>query len=525
MDALCKRLGLAVEEEEEEVDAHTTPLRVCMGEPMPGIRDARVRALATSMYNRFCPVSPDALHTLICNEDVAALENLLDAADGTTVMAPCDDHRVLTCALHDLCPSTVQRMWCDSTNDVRWFSAVYTFESSLMARAATVLQSHIFRHAQRVLWMLSHALDTYAASEVILAETCDDLHVSMSMWIRLCESTATTGTVTRAVAVSRQHRSAFTCLVASHEWTRDGDDPFVLNHRGALCVRLRYARQTFGGVIAVDVQESDEVWPAFLVENRMVPPATFASILSSSPCVIDARIETDVVRRKRAIDVDELTNDRHVRSVIRTWKKSYDCPHAQAPMLTSLAQVAFPDVLRHREFTAHRVRTRTSQHGNGAHTLLLDRFGAEYAEGALRRILEDTVAGFYVVYNANGEAVSTFAILLYTTHAHGNSLACCIDSFAVSTRFQGSGIGGITFHAFLRGICHRASSVGASYYVFAQCVRTGDARLFWYDKLDESTVARSLLLQAFSIDSRRIPVQLISQCAPRAREYISSDLE
>ena len=522
MDALCKRLGVA---EEEEVDAHVT-VRVCLGETMPGIRDARVRALASSMYNRFCPVSPDTLYSLLCNEDVVALNNLLDAAyDDAVVVAPCDDHRVLTCALHDLCPSTVQRMWCDSRDDTRWFSAVYTFESSLVARVATALQSHLFRHAQRVLWMLSHALDTYIASEVNLSQACDDWHVSMSTWVRLRESTTTVGTMTLVVAVSRRHRSAFTCLVASHEWRRDDDDPFILHHRGALCVVLRYARQTFGGVITVEVEESDEVWPAFLMENRLVPPATFASILSSSPCVIDARVDTEVMRRKRAIDVDELTNDRHVRSVVRTWKKSYDSRHAQAPTLTSLAQVTFPEMLTHREFSAHRVHTRTSQHGNGAHMVLVERFGLEYAEGAFHRILEDTVAGFYVVYNANKEAVSTFAILLYDMHAHGNSLACCIDSFAVSTRFQGSGIGGITFHAFLRGICHRVSSVGASYYVFAQCVRTGDARLFWFDKLDESTVARSLLLQAFSIDSRRIPVQLISQCTPRAREYISSDLE
>ena len=522
MDALCKRLGLA-----EEVDAHAT-VRVCLGETMPGIRDARVRALASSMYNRFCPVSPDTLHSLVCNKDVVALNDLLDVADDVTVgaTAPCDDHRVLTCALHDLCPSTVQRMWYDSNDDdLRWFSAVYTFESSLMARAATALQSHIFRHAQRVLWMLSHALDTYSSSDVNLSQTCDDWYVSMSTWIRLRESTTTVGTVTLVVAVSRRHRSAFTCLVASHEWTRDADDPFVLHHRGALCAVLRYARQTFGGVITVDVEESDEEWPAFLLENRMVPPATFASILSSSPCVVDARVDADAMRRKRAIDVDELTSDRNVRSVIRTWKKSHDSRYTQAPTLTSLARVTFPDMLTHQEFSAHRVHTRTSQHGNGAHAVLVERFGLEYAEVAFQRILEDTVAGFYVVYNANREAVSTFAILLYDTHAHGNPLACYIDSFAVSTRFQGFGIGGTTFHAFLRGICHRVSSVGASYYVFAQCVRTGDARLFWYDKLDESTIARSLLLQAFSIESRRIPVQLISQCAPRAREYTSSDLE
>ena len=112
---------------------------------------------------------------------------------------------------------------------------------------------------------------------------------------------------------------------------------------------------------------------------------------------------------------------------------------------------------------------------------------------------------------------------MYNTY--DGRLACCIDSFAVSANYQGSGVGHVTFHALLRGVCDRASTAGTPYIVFAQCVRTGDARHFWYDKLDESTVARSLLLQAFQIDAKRIPVQLISQCAPRARDYRSSDLE
>jgi hypothetical protein len=148
-----------------------------------------------------------------------------------------------------------------------------------------------------------------------------------------------------------------------------------------------------------------------------------------------------------------------------------------------------------------------------------------YAHNAMQRLLADTVPGVYVVYNADGDCVSMFALVMYRTHANGDRLACCIDSFAVSSSHQGSGVGNITFHALLRGVCDRASTRGNSYHVFAQCVRTGDARLFWYDKLDESTVARSLLIQAFQNDPGRIPVQATTQCTPRSREYRSSDAE
>ena len=523
MELLRKRLGIGAV---DDTIVDSAAARVYMGESMPSIRDRRVRQLASSLYNQLCPVSPDTLYSLLCIEDVAQLTQVLEASsaeEGEDAVAPCNDHRVLTCALHDLSPSTVQCNWTDSC-EPRWFSAVYTFENALAIRVAEALHARLFRHGQRVLWILSHALDSHTIIGATVACASDDWHVPMTAWMQLCESTSLVGCMTSIVVVSRRHRSAFSCLIASHEWLRDPDDPFVLCHRGTLRVEFRYVRQTFGGVVSIEVEDSDEEWPWFLMENRMVPPATFASIMSSSPCVVDSRTETEAQRRKRAIDVDALAIDRHVRSVVRTWNKSYESRHAQAPTLTSLAHVSFPDVLSQHALTAHRVHTSTSHHGVNARQVLSERFGDEYANGAMIRILEDTIAGFYVVYNANGQPVSTFAILLYHTYASG-SLACCIDSFAVSTTFQGSGIGRITFHSFLRGACHRVSSEGAPYYVFAQCVRTGDARLFWFDKLDDSTVARSLLLQAFSLDSRRIPVQLISQCAPRAREYTSSDLE
>jgi len=301
----------------------------------------------------------------------------------------------------------------------------------------------------------------------------------------------------------------------------------VLHHRGSLSVALRFVRQAFGGVVTVEMEESDEYWPSFLLENRMVPPSLFPSLCGSSPCVVSMRYDICNRGNKRgnreAIDVDGLTSDRHVRSVIRTWNKSYESRYADAPTLTSIACVQFMETLSHGTFVAHRVHTATSHHGINANGVLVERFGNAYGEGAMRRNLADDVAGLYAVYNSHGVCVSTFALVIY--HTYDGHLACCIDSFAVSASHQGSGVGSVTFHALLRGVCDHASAVGTPYTVFAQCVRTGDARHFWYDKLDESTVARSLLLQAFQIDAGRIPVQLISQCAPRARQYRSGDLE
>jgi hypothetical protein len=518
MEALEQRLGVC-----GEVDGGAT--RICMGEIMPCIRDARVRHIASCLYNKACTVSPDDLHRMICNEEWTNVASLLPTTSPTTTYPDtCVDHRVLGSSLHDLCPAVVQNVWCDADASHRWFRGVYTYGDPRHARLASCASLHIFCHQRATLQVLSDALDRYRTHDLVMHHVSDDWNVSSGTWGDLRDAVATSvGHAVSLVVVSRVHRSAFSCVVASHEWMLVEDDSTVLHHRGHLSVTLRYVRQTFGGVVALEVEDSDEWWPPFILENRMVPPSMFPSLYSSSPCIVSLGKDVCCRRKRSSIDVDELTSDRHVRSVIRTWNKSYESRYADAPTLTSIACVQLVETLIHQGYVAHRVHTSTSQYGIDAEGVLVGRFGNVYGTDAMRRTLADKVAGLYAVYDSDRVCVSTFAIVIYNTF--DGRLACCVDSFAVSVIHQGSGVGNVTFHALLRGMCDRASVAGTPYIVFAQCVRTGDARHFWYDKLDESTVARSLILQAFHIDPVRVPVQSTSQCAPRAREYRSSDLK
>ena len=506
-----------------DVDIGST--RVCMGEIIPCIRDARVRQLALCLYNEFCAVSPDDVYNMICNEEWVRLRSLIPPSMPEE-WERCDDHRVLGSSLHDLCPMVVQNAWCDGDVSHRWFRGVYNFDDPRRARLASCVGMRIFCWEQSTLACILRALEQYRTHELHVNYACDDWHVSSSIWTQIRNASATTvGHVVSLVVISRVHRSAFTCVVASHEWMQDQDDSMILRHRGSPLVVLRYVRQVFGGVVVVEFEDSDEWWPLFLLENRMVPPSLIPSLFSSSPCVVslgDAR-DGAHCRKRTSIDVNQFTDDRHTRAVIRTWNKSYESKYSDALTLTSLARVAYAETLTHKGCVAHRVHSSTSFHGINARSVITDRFGEMYAALSMERVLKDTVTGLYAVYNSDEVCVSAFAVVLY--HTYDGRLACCIDSFAVSTTHQGSGVGNMTFHAMLRGICDHASPRGATYVVFAQCVRTGDARQFWYDKLDDSTLARSLLLQALHIDSMRIPVQLQSQCAPRAREYRSSDLE
>ena len=521
MDALESYLGI------HDGDIDVDRKRVCIGEAMPYIRDERVRQLASCLYNQSCVVSPDDVYNMICNKEWTGIHSIL-----TKVPPPppppeeqYGDHRVLYTSLHDLCPLMVQNVWCDGDVPRRWFRGIYSFDNSRCARIASCVGTHIFCRQQLALAGISCALQRYQTHGLHVKYACDDWHVSSGTWMRLRNASATSvGHVVTLIVVSRTHRSAFTCVVASHEWICDRDDSMVLHHRGSPSVVLRFVQQAFGGVVVVELEDSDEWWPQFLLENRLVPPSLLPSLISSSPCSVSLADAVTIYQRKRkGIEVDELTDDRHVRSVLRTWNKSYESKYADAPILQSIARVSFAETLTHRGFSAHRVHVSTSTHGISARNVLVQRFGDNYGNCAMERTLMDGMAGLYAVYNSENVCVSAFAVLVYHTNDH--RVACCIDSFAVATTHQGSGVGNVTFHAMLRGVCDHISPRGVPYVVFAQCVRSGDARHFWYDKLDESTMARSLLLQAFQIDPCRVPVQPTGQCTPRAREYTSSDLE
>lgn len=486
---------------------------------MPYIYDERVQYMAICTYNRYCPISPDDVHSMICNEQWTLLLSHIDAVPPETTPAPFNDHRVLRCSLHDLSPGAIQKVWVDGVK-TRWFSAVYTFHDSRHARLARGIHSRIFRFTEQTLWDLTLAIDVFRVSDIHVTDVCGDVHASFGTWVQMTEETTdVVGRTTSLVTVSLRHRSAFTCLFVCHEWITDG--PFTMHHRGEVAVTLHYTRQTFGGVVVIDIQDSDDTWPWFVLENRMVPPSVLPSLVSSCPCIV----QIDHVGTKRKhIDVNDLACDRHVRSVLKTWKKSHESKHTDIPILTAMAHNLFKDVISHAGFVAYRVHTGSSRHGMDARKILDDRFGRKYATCSMERLLFDSIPGFYVVYNSERKPVASFGIIIYYTSTP-DLIACCIDSFAVSKSQEGAGVGSMTFHSLIRAVCTRFCSQGGSYVVFAQCLRTGDARLFWYDKLDESTIARSLMLQAFMLDSERIPIQSMSQCTPRARVYMSLNLE
>lgn len=90
-----------------------------------------------------------------------------------------------------------------------------------------------------------------------------------------------------------------------------------------------------------------------------------------------------------------------------------------------------------------------------------------------------------------------------------------IDGIAVARTNQGQGIGS----RILRNVVRKmASEYSQRFIVVAQCLKKGLARRFWMDKLDLTSNAASLLLQALVIDPEcHMPSD--RDCDTRAREW------
>jgi predicted GNAT family acetyltransferase len=93
------------------------------------------------------------------------------------------------------------------------------------------------------------------------------------------------------------------------------------------------------------------------------------------------------------------------------------------------------------------------------------------------------------------------------------TLALLVDSFAVRNAHRKKGIAGRMFETCVAQL-HRRVARGL---VFAQCVKTAPACHLWYNRLDDTAVARGLMLQAVRLSP--FVVAQVDGCVPRAREF------
>lgn len=541
------------------LDVHTDPpdsdgmYRVVLGSgahvlPM----DPNLSRLCLILYGVLCPVSPQDIYEYVMTGDheLDIMGDTLFTSMATRVQRSGEDD-ARPRSLQEVSQSVISFYWnfapgatfghpCDT----------FRFASSrLAALACAVNRVHNIGGVGDVWSLLSRSMHPPSLHWGILREhvlpcvmpTCHDLTdsdgvVSSSEWCRIsshCTPEACATDVSRLVV--RHAFASMVILVAHHTWTILWSDPCRILHASRLWGLRFVPHALFGGHVElyradsedgfpsmddVVLDEDDDVWPEWVVETcRILPRRPISSCWVQLPIkkIRPASVVTDV----SAIDCDAKC-----RRVITHWSKSQRAPCAHAPYLLSIVELDAEDaVYRERDGSLVAQRCITDIRDCGAYDVFCERFGEPYTDGLCNRCGNDPLVGVYVVREGMDDAlppVAAYAVVLYKCVFHDGStgVSVMIDSFAVSKSVSGTGVGGRTFFNLVCALGTRYASV--KYMVFAQCVRTGEAHKFWYDKLDESSVARSLVLQALGMDGDRVPIHSEAQCGPRCREYTIS---
>lgn len=503
--------------------------------PLP--RDPQVARLVCCMYETVAPISPSAVCRYVLRGDWSVDALGRPWTDdlplhhhhhhlNTTTCCSHEDSRFATARLSHVAANLVQMMDVLRTTSnemvVGYPRSSFSFSSVEEARLAVAIdRTHRTATIDDVLRCLSRALD----HGNLLHGVCGPLkplcvnHVVRALDGPLLVASMDAGRIfddhsvlTIPVLWSNRNIAVTVTLVGWH-WHRDDNVEGCLEHRVVPDCILRNHRQTFGGCI-VELRTSDDELDEWWLSTECT--RVHGSLYTGhEPLVEDLRLT-----RKRISEVVPCIDvqDKKVKVVVARWSKSYKSLGGHIPFLlkvltdtTDERPVAWHDCIVKRCITGNEMRT------EGVVRVLTDRFGSGYADAVVNRVKDDPTYAAMVVQTAEGNALAAYVTSLFECVFEDGTTgtAILVDSFAVQVVFSGLGWGSRIFHELVRPSASRRSS---RYVIFAQCIAKGDAARFWFDKLDETGVARGLLLQALALDNTRVAVQG-SCCSPRARDY------
>ena len=491
--------------------------------------DDDVRRLCLAMHRALCPLSPHDVYDCVTSgrrPDVAQpREAYRVLAERTHDFDECDS---VPHSLCDVAQCVIAEFWCGERSETFGHPrTVLRFDTpQQVAEARRLDDEYNCGTSQDVLRLLSHSQNRDSLQHVFGVvgireawhDDCDE-YVTTQMWTDMCRATTDVCTSLPLCVVHRSASVVFPMTFVHHHWVVSDHDPTCMHHRSLRRQgwNLRYVRCALhGGHVELEVVDDDDEWPLWISEtcHRATRIPRSAVVQLELPL---HRYSTTVAKRR--VDIDTIDCDVKCRKVIAKWSKSQSAAGVNAPFLVRVRALlddgsfhAGGGLTMRREVSEAEVR-------QSSMLVFADRFGQRYAEGVVERCCDDDACAIYAVYDGE-RLVGAFAIVIYeSVTSNGCSSVCAmVDSFAVMTSESGKGYGGRMFHDGVRRVARRHAGT-AAYTVFAQCVRTGDAYRFWFDKLDDSSVARSIVLQALNLDGTRVPVQSEQQCAPRSREY------
>lgn len=417
----------------------------------------------------------------------------------------------------------------------------YAFESRDRALLALAVQEfHRRGTPEDVLCCLSCSFDVpqmrYAFGVLL-----PSLKVAESRHTDVHLVTLGTSTWHRIIASTKVHTPN-----ASYLWAVQGDShmalrlTFVVHHWRAIegglthrvisgCSLVFHPVAMSGGILRLQYPGLNKNWPWWVDNDIKRVPVN----LLCGETQLDSRIRM----REEDVDIDFSNVHKRLKPVLQRWSKSSDDCKQFSPMLTKMLQIHKCDTLTSEDgqLIASRERpgiTHTSSKDDcekyEAYKVFVSEFGRSFAKDALIRAGSDDCACYFVEDKRLGRVVGAFTVFPYECILHDGTItmALMIDVFAVYKEYHGKQRKqmwtgkkyGLQMWNLLKGFIKRQTTV--QYLIFAQCLRGEPAYSFWLDKLDETSIARTLMLQAYHLDHKKVDVQEAKCCTPRAREYV-----
>lgn len=248
--------------------------------------------------------------------------------------------------------------------------------------------------------------------------------------------------------------------------------------------------------------------------------------------------------RKRGIDlatmvVSEEGHNATVRTTLKRWKKSKNVIVNDPELAKSCARLGHRLPVSDQDFSSKLAGEeemffrRLHDNSEAAETkwaedIMYSQLG-DYGVQSLKRCRDQGGACYTARLSTRTShkcpPLGVFSFFVFTCILEGDVDSVCIviDGFATSKQNIGKGWGNRMFREGLLGVArkvlqrHCVSS--SKVMVVAECVVNPVGHRFWLDKLDETTEARCLMLQAFYLDPLVISVQAATCAVPRCRLY------
>ena len=514
--------------------------------------DAHVASLCLRMYFDSCHnLSPSFIHSYVTHgeftHDVLGREiQFSEFEHHTSLCIPIVDS-VPNPSISRVANNVVQHFFSNvqEAHSFGYSKSTFSFESENCAILALAIEkAHRSRSAGDVLSYLAYAMSTTFVSVPLIGEMCYPTYTSesthldetmilmgVSQWMDLVQSTTQSVSPGKTQCVwCLKTGTHFVVMIdfMNHHWTRNSiaDSSFLI-HRNLRDCYLKFSMKALrGGTVEVEFpgwSNTPEKWPWWVgqcikrVDHRLIEcqSTSLKSILSQ----VDKQHHSSVTDDQVGINTDKQTS-----TILKVWRRSVECVHTRLCSFVEFSvdtDSSFYSPCQSLLFT-RRTSLQEINSAGDIGDIFRSEFGDRFGDEVVARALDNShLCGCYLVERVEErQIVGAITLFLFdcTMDDGTRGGALLVDSIAVVSQFRRNGIGDNIFLHCCKGIMSRKYS-GLSYIIFAQCVRKGGGYRFWFDKLDESSEARSLMYQAYKMNASAIPVQNATLCTPRSRRY------